>query len=56
MSMGFTVSGCGGRVAGYRLRVAGSLCDVAHHFWLFPLRYREETSIIILDFRTNGKS
>jgi len=43
------------RVAGYRLRVAGTL-QTRPTLAGFPLRYREETSTIILDSRTNGKS
>jgi hypothetical protein len=47
-------------VHGYKLRVAG--CGLREAYATrptlagFPLRYREETSTIILDSRTNGKS
>jgi hypothetical protein len=41
--------------AGYRLRVAGANAT-RPTLAGFPLRYREETSIIILESRTNGKS
>jgi hypothetical protein len=53
MSMGFTVTNCGLRVAGYELREAYATRPTLAGF---PLRYREETSTIILDSRTNGKS
>jgi hypothetical protein len=51
--MGFT--GTKLQVAGYRLRVAGAIAT-RPTLAGFPLRYREETSIIILESRTNGKS
>jgi len=47
------VAGCGLRVAGYELREAYATRPTLAGF---PLRYCEETSTIILDSRTNGKS
>jgi hypothetical protein len=44
-------------VHGYKSRVASWGAYATHPMLAgFPLRYRKETSIIILDSRTNGKS
>jgi hypothetical protein len=56
MSMGFTVAGCELWVAGYRLLVVWEPMRRRTPHWVIPLRYREETSTIILDSRTSGKS